>query len=214
MNTAEFQSQIIDKLDKVVAGAEALMMDERARTLADFDRLKSEIRGLLEVVTAFERLCHGESSLQSVKQTIAALKRTVETERVSGGSADAAVRETVSEVQAAGMDEAADEDDGLSFGFEVLPDAGENAASAATDNGSADEPAEASDGAACEAEKPAGAAVAEKSKSIEPELGLMFDDEPETAPVEPTDGSAVAAPMPTSVEPEPEVEAEPAVEPA
>lgn len=169
MNTAEFQSQIIDKLDKVVAGAEALMMDERSRTLADFARLKSEIQSLLEVVTAFERLCHGESGLQSVKQTIAALKRSVETERASmeagasgGDAAGNSVRPVVSDGMADGKDDAAaDEDDGLSFGFEVLPDAGENA-EAMADNRGADRPAE-------------------KPKSIEPELGLMFDDEPEPA---------------------------------
>ena len=45
MNIAEFQSRLINELDKVVAGAEALMMDEHARTKADFTRLKAEIQG-------------------------------------------------------------------------------------------------------------------------------------------------------------------------
>ena len=78
MNIAEFQSRLINELDKVVAGAEALMMAENARTKADFERLKTEIQGLLDVVTDFERLCFGEkeNSLQSVQETLAARKRT------------------------------------------------------------------------------------------------------------------------------------------
>lgn len=223
MNTAEFQSQIIDKLDKVVAGAEALMMDERSRTLADFARLKSEIQSLLEVVTAFERLCHGESGLQSVKQTIAALKRSVETERASmeagasgGDAAGNSVRPVVSDGMEDGKDDAAaDEDDGLSFGFEVLPDAGENA-EAVADNRVADEPEpESGTPAAHEPEKPAGTA-AEKAKSIEPELGLRFDDEPEpTAEPEAeaaTEGEA-AEPAPEAVRQVEETEPETLVEP-
>lgn len=177
MNTAEFQSQIIDRLDRVVAGAEALMMDERARTVADFERLKSEIQGLLDVVTAFERMCHGESSLQSVKQTIAALKRTVETERVSA-EAQAPVMET--------HEVAVEEEDGFSFGFEPLPAVDEKADLAEAD-GMGAETGKPAEGDAIEN-------VTDKPKTIEPELGLRFDDEPEPTP-----------------EPEPAVVAEPAV---
>lgn len=161
MNTAEFQSQIIDRLDRVVAGAEALMMDERARTVADFERLKSEIQGLLDVVTAFERMCHGESSLQSVKQTIAALKRTVETERVASEAP------AVMETQAA----AAEEEDGFSFGFEPLLEA-DGTADLAENGGAGTETGTSAVDDMVEN-------VADKPKNIEPELGLRFDDEPE-----------------------------------
>lgn len=178
MNTAEFQSQIIDRLDRVVAGAEALMMDERARTVADFERLKSEIQGLLDVVTAFERMCHGESSLQSVKQTIAALKRTVETERVSA-EAQAPVMET--------HEVAVEEEDGFSFGFEPLPAVDEKADLAEADGMGAETGAPAVDDMVEN--------VADKPKNIEPELGLRFDDEPE--PV----SEPEAAVEPAAVEP-------------
>ncbi len=208
MNTAEYQTKIIDKLDKVVAGAEALMMDERARTTADFGRLKSEIQGLLEVVTAFERMCHGENSLQSVKQTIAALKRTVETERASvelepsavfAGTVSADTRETaVPGVSAAGLEATADEDEGLSFGFEVLPTGAETSAEAA-----ADVPFEAT----ADAVSAAVPAAVEKPKSIEPELGLRFDDEPESEPEPSSEPVAASGPKPAG-EPEPEAEFE------
>lgn len=161
---AEFQSQLIDKLDKVVAGSEALMMNERARTLSDFERLKAEIQALLDVVSAFERQCHGERGLQTVKDTIAALKRSV----------------------------AENAEEKLPFGFEVLSEpmkfepAAEPTPAEAAEEPVADKVAEepVADKMAAEPTVEAVAVdkVPEKPKTIEPELGLQFDDVPMPAP--------------------------------
>ncbi len=210
MNIAEFQSRLINELDKVVAGAEALMMDESARTKADFARLKTEIQGLLDVVTDFERMCFGEkeNSLKSVKETLAALRRTVAEESPVPPAAPEAVEpvaepesepepvstpepapEAVPQAYAATVTAILEEVDGdeLSFGFEVLP-AGE--AEAELPEAVAAVVEEAGEAEAVEA------ATAEKPK--EPELGLFFDEEsapvPEPMP-EPTP-EPVVAPMP------------------
>ena len=206
MNIAEFQSRLINELDKVVAGAEALMMDEHARTKADFTRLKAEIQGLLDVVTDFERMCFGEkeNSLQSVKETLAALKRTVSEER----EADKPMEETPVAAQApvatvAAIAETPDEDE-LSFGFEVLQ-AGEAEAELPEAVAAVVE--------AAEAAETVEAAAVEKPKPMEPELGLFFDDDPEPAASEP-EPMPKPTPEPTpEPEPEPEPE-EPAASPA
>lgn len=220
MNIAEFQSRLINELDKVVAGAEALMMDENARTTADFARLKTEIQGLLDVVTDFERMCFGEkeNSLQSVKETLAALKRTVAEDAVAPvapvadepavpASAEPApvpasepepVAEPAPEPEAptatvAAILEEADGDE-LSFGFEVLQ----------TGEAEAELPEAVAD-VVEEAEKPeAVEAAAEKPKAMEPELGLFFDEDPTPAPVaESPDPEPVPEPMPVELEPAP-----------
>lgn len=203
MNIAEFQSRLINELDKVVAGAEALMMDEHARTKADFTRLKAEIQGLLDVVTDFERMCFGEkeNSLQSVKETLAALKRTVSEER----EADKPMEETPVAAQApvatvAAIAETPDEDE-LSFGFEVLQ----------AEEAEAELPeAVAAVVEAAEAAETVEAAAVEKPKPMEPELGLFFDDDPEPAASEP-EPLPEPTPEPTPI-PEPEVKPAPVAE--
>ncbi len=212
MNIAEFQSRLINELDKVVAGAEALMMDEHARTQADFTRLKTEIQGLLDVVTDFERMCFGEkeNSLKSVKETLAALKRTVAEEAPVPPAEPEAVAapapepeptpEPVPAPTVTAILEEADEDE-LSFGFEVMP------------SGEAD--AELPEAVAAVVEEAGEAEVMEAAvpveKPKEPELGLFFDEEPAPAPEPEPMPEAVAAPMP---EPEPEPVSMPEPEPA
>lgn len=233
MNIAEFQSRLINELDKVVAGAEALMMDENARTTADFARLKTEIQGLLDVVTDFERMCFGEkeNSLQSVKETLAALKRTVAEDAVAPVAPVAdepavpASAEPAPEPMAAPMVEEpapvpASEPEPVA---EPAPEPEAPTATVAaileeadgdelsfgfevlqTGEAEAELPEAVAD-VVEEAEKPeAVEAAAEKPKAMEPELGLFFDEDPTPAPV-------AESPVP---EPDPEPDPEPSPSPS